>query len=1009
LAVSSTGHYRGGLWIEREIVYVVKTDGGQETLSPEEFAKKYGWKNNPERARPPIGHIAESKPPEKPAPKIPTGEPLSPLALITEPARINGIQSWTIETVGHRGAVRCLAYSPDGRWLAIGGEDGTIRLRDAVNNQLVRVFVASGKEIISLHWSPDGKAVATASSDGMVRLWEPESGKLLRRVTVNAGDDRVGWSPDGKVLAIGGNGPLIKLVEMESGQIRAIHGATGGNNLPLAWSPNGQRIATGTHDSTFGIVQIREVPSGKLLCSLEPYKNAIQAIAWSPDGKTIAVGGNWSNAGLFDADTGKRRVTTGYQGGVVFQLAWSPDSKILASGGSDGTARLWDPKTGKQLHVLKHGGFPQWRRTLAWSPKGKTLATSDGLTVRIWEAKTGKPLHTIKGAPAFGADGIACSPDGKMLATTSARDKVHVWDIAAGQHLRTLDDDSEFVSWSPNSESLIASSTHFLHRWDVKSGKLYHLNGHASPVHAAVWAPDGKRLCSLTSKDAIIWDTTTSKNLSQFNLPKDTGNPALWWAKDSQRLNVAGPQVWVYDPTAGKLERTLDVRPAVANAWALDGNILARGGEQGFVWLWDRTLAKDKKTLGNHRQRVRALAWAPDGKTLASASVDNTVRVWDIEGKKLPRVIEGTDGKALAWSADNTTLITIHKRLISILDATSGELRGTMMLLPNNKSIPLSPAGYYRGSGLVEQEIVYVVQTDRGQKTFTPEEFEKKYRWKNNPEQVRLGGDPGKNDVIKPAEPWAKPSFLEITPPRGKDQEHEEKWLVTYNNGGKRTYIFVRDEVLFVEENRRTRLMTMGKDTLLDFADGKLEKVKRVGDELQIEHFDPAGSYPGKPKLLAIGLKQAGPGMLAPLVSRPAPIKGVRSWTIVTRGHVNRVMATSFSPDGSVLATGGDDGTIRLWNPQNGELIRGLVGPGAVDLGGLSWSPDGKYLLSTCSKWDGTTEDGATQVWNAKSGQLLHTIKGGHCPGLVTRWQIPSIRRREGPATVGPQLGQVNT
>jgi WD40 repeat protein len=105
------------------------------------------------------------------------------------------------------------------------------------------------------------------------------------------------------------------------------------------------------------------------------------------------------------------------------------------------------------------------------------------------------------------------------------------------------------------------------------------------------------------------------------------------------------------------------------------------------------------------------------------------------------------------------------------------------------------------------------------------------------------------------------------------------------------------------------------------------------------------------------------------LVSSPAPLKGARSWTIETPRHRGWLYVMARSPDGQQLATGGLDGTIRIWDAQSGKLIRALVGHNSYVFG-LAWSPDGNTLASTGS-WDGSV-----RLWDNRTGRLLRTFTG---------------------------------
>ena len=241
----------------------------------------------------------------------------------------------------------------------------------------------------SVAFSPDGKTLAAGSGDKTVRLWDVETGKLLRTLTGHGDVVRsVAFSPDGKTLASGSIDKTLRLWDVRTGNLAAT--LKGHSLKSLAFSPDGQTLASGGHDKT---VQLWDVARKEQRALLKGHTGCIEGIAFSPDGKTVASSSEDSTVRLWDVEKKALRQTLRGHGGEVDSVAFSPDGKILASGSKDKTIKLWDPRTG-DLRLTITG--PAVRlESLAFSPDSKTLASGSGgpeALIRLWEvSKLRKP------------------------------------------------------------------------------------------------------------------------------------------------------------------------------------------------------------------------------------------------------------------------------------------------------------------------------------------------------------------------------------------------------------------------------------------------------------------------------------------------------------------------------------------------------------------------------------------------------------------------------------------
>jgi WD40 repeat protein len=745
LTISQEGHYTGSDEVERGIVMVVqKDDGTQEVLEPADFEQKYGFRNDPDK----VHFLQPLPPPPYPLP----GQPMGPHALVREPAELpdSRVASWTIETRSTREQVRAMAYRPDGKLLATGGGDGTIRLWDPATGELVRILL--GEPVLSLSWSVDGKVLAAGSED-TTRLWEADTGRLLRRIPAGrivawsplgsilaqlrghelglwdatkeqylhtiqvAGQGQaLAWSPDGKTIAVGIDDKSARLWDVASGkETHKLEGHDGTHVRGIAWSPDSKRLVTVAQGGGGRGFYVWDAATGKL-----QQQFAVEApvdlmmfptVAWSPDGKAVVLGRNGGFFGLFDADSG-RQIRALDAGGDVFALAWSPDGKQVATATLQGV-RLYEPATGKQTHALEEGNRQRWLTSLALSPDRQRLAVgfSTGALLAIVETATGRRAPT----PAQVGGIAAWGPDGKLLAATAIDSTVRLWDAATAQPVRTLEGQVFFnfpfpIAWSADGKMVAAGGGQRLWVWSAESGKLLWQNDRHQHVFGIAWSPDGSRLATTDDGDkgeVRVWEAQSGKQLQT----QPWRSAALAWSPDGKTLAAA--------PAGGNRCHLID---------AATGAMRVRG--------------KDEPGWG-----VMAIRWSPDGKTFETFHGSGpwlVLHSWDAATGKQLRSIPITWPPTFpyishsAWSRDGRVLALTTGCQVNLFDS-DGHAFGVLLPGEPFAHLAVRADGHYRGSARIERQIMFVVQKRDGtSETLTPAEFEQRYGWKNDPAKVRL-------------------------------------------------------------------------------------------------------------------------------------------------------------------------------------------------------------------------------------------------------------------------------
>lgn len=291
--------------------------------------------------------------------------------------------------------------------------------------------------VIGVAWSPDGKWLASSGNDGTVQVWNAQNGDLRWKTSVARFAFAVVWSPDGTKIAAGGSAGSLAVLNAATGASMAIYLGQGGDIEGIAWSPDSKYFVSGSQDNT---ANVWDVQAGKALVTYKGHSGAVERVAWSPDGKSIASASYDGTVQTWEAATGKQiTIYKGHGGVPVWEVAWSPDGTRIVSGtGSAGafgpvtannSAKVWEAATGKTL--LTYSGHSGQVYALAWSPDGKGIVSGgDDNSARVWSAATGQTELVYSGHSGI-VFKVAWSPDGKYIASASVDGTVQVWSPSA--------------------------------------------------------------------------------------------------------------------------------------------------------------------------------------------------------------------------------------------------------------------------------------------------------------------------------------------------------------------------------------------------------------------------------------------------------------------------------------------------------------------------------------------------------------------------------------------------
>lgn len=387
-----------------------------------------------------------------------------------------------------RDTARVAIFSPDGKYLAVGGASGVRiwKMENLIPKLQNKTIMLHDGSVASAIFSADGKYVISRGSDYTVRVWDVSSGKEIARMTHESAVSSLALSPDGKYIISGSWDYTARVWEVTTGKEIA-HMLHDGRVYCVAFSPDGKYVASGSgmndRSGSYGsslAARVWEVATGRDISRMT-HGDEVHSVAFSPDGK-YAVSADML-AKVWEVTTGKE-ISRMQHGDYVDSIFFTPNGKYIISS-ADGITRVWEAATGYEIAHIPAG------REIFLSPNGQYMASSvysgNFPEILVWEVATGKEITRIELTDvvittfgtvpySFNASLAAFSPDGKYIVSISPDPNtyvwgiVFVWDVATGKVVARLrlseEDDLTSVAFSPDGKYLVSGGDdHSVRLW----------------------------------------------------------------------------------------------------------------------------------------------------------------------------------------------------------------------------------------------------------------------------------------------------------------------------------------------------------------------------------------------------------------------------------------------------------------------------------------------------------------------------------------------------------------
>lgn len=571
---------------------------------------------------------------------------------------------------GHKDIVWDVSYSPDGKLIASGSTDKTVKLWKA-NGELLR-DLHHDDNVTKISFSPDNQLLATASLDKTIKIWTLD-GTLLKTLKGHRGKVYgVSFSPDSQLLVSSSEDCTIKLWNRQGQLLKTFvdeyapqvqnpkimcqsRSSHQGDVLDVSFSPDGQFIVSASSDETVKIWTL----DGTLMATLKGHRSKVNAVRFHPNSQLLVSASDDRTLKFWQRD-GTLLKTLEAHSTWIHSVAFSPDGKTIASSSDDKTIKLWT-WDGVSLETLSLSetleGHSDGVLQVSFHPTRNELASSsEDKTIKIWHLDRKLDKHRLT-AHHDRVENVSFSPDGRTVATASRDCTVKLWNVD-GTLQTTLIDRSNNANANPkaNCDPLASHNDFVLATSFSPNGKLVATASRDCTVK--LWNLDGTLVRTfydpqLKPGQEVMGDTCMAQPThSDYVLGLSFSSNGQSIATASRDKTV---KLWSLD---GKLLNTLRGHTERVNSvsFSPNGQLIASGGDDQTIRVWRpngtlvRMIDKQENYDPGHTSYITSVGFSPDSRTLASAGWDNTVKLWDLDGNLLKEFSDSDSVNSVSFS-----------------------------------------------------------------------------------------------------------------------------------------------------------------------------------------------------------------------------------------------------------------------------------------------------------------------------------------------------------------------